>query len=98
MNPVRSQYTYEYPLTCFCNQSFQMEYSCYNCRKFANLSSFIETNTTLVTNDETHLPNKALLSLIILLGTCFISIALKRFRRSHFFSRTVIIYTIQTIL
>lgn len=92
LNPVRSQYTYEYPLTCFCNQSFHIssskEYSCYDCRKIMNISSFIQTNTTFVTHEETHLPNKALLSLIILLGTCFISVALKRFRRSHFFSRT----------
>lgn len=40
-------------------------------------------------SEEVQLPNKALLSLIILLGTCFIAVALKRFRRSKFFGRTV---------
>jgi hypothetical protein len=46
-------------------------------------------NATSFFNEQTQLPNKALLSLIILLGTCFIAVALKRFRRSKFFGRTV---------
>ncbi len=68
-------------------------YSCYNCEtsKYYIFStpSLLKINSTLISNDESQLPNKALLSFIILLGTCFISVALKRFRRSNFFGRTV---------
>jgi hypothetical protein len=100
LNPVRSKYTYDYPLTCLCNlsssltsgnafsSSSAMNYSCYNCISPRNYTSS-ETNHTLISNDENPLPNKALLSFIILLGTCFISVALKQFRRSNFFGRTV---------
>lgn len=68
-------------------------YSCYNClsSKQSPSSSYIlnPNNSTSITSDESQLPNKALLSFIILFGTCFISVALKRFRRSTFFGRTV---------
>ena len=88
-NPVRSNYNYEYPLQCFCNSSSTIvvlttsvntslpNYSCHECFP------------SPISGDETPLPNKALLSFIILLGTCFIAVALKRFRRSKFFGRTV---------
>ncbi|UJR09022.1 hypothetical protein I4U23_013271 [Adineta vaga] len=67
-------------------------YSCYQCispkRYTSSSSSLLKSNYTSISSDETNLPNKALLSFIILLGTCFISVALKRFRRSNFFGRT----------
>ncbi len=80
-------------------------YSCYNCitpKRYTFLStsslktnytfpstSSLKTNYTSTPSDESNLPNKALLSFIILFGTCLISVALKRFRRSNFFGRTV---------
>jgi hypothetical protein len=74
-----------YPLT--------WPYSCYNCvlpKAYASTSTTLsKSNSTSVSNEETQLPNKALLSLIILIGTCCIAVALKRFRRSKFFGRTV---------
>jgi hypothetical protein len=91
-DPVRSKYTYDYPLTCLCNisSSSTMNYSCYNCISSRNSTFWsLENNQTSISNDESSLPNKALLSFIILLGTCFISVALKQFRRSNFFGRTV---------
>ncbi len=67
-----------------------MNYSCYNCISSRNLTFLsLENNQTSISNNESQLPNKALLSFIILLGTCFISVALKQFRRSNFFGRTV---------
>lgn len=102
MNPVRSNYNYDYPLICSCNLTFLLEmsnttidesylskYSCYDCSSSMKQSIPINSNTTIIPTDESQLPNKALLSFIILLGTCFISVALKRFRRSKFFGRTV---------
>ncbi|CAF0881089.1 unnamed protein product [Adineta steineri] len=72
--------------------SSSSKYSCYDCmspKQYSSYSSLLLNNSsTLVSNDESQLPNKALLSFIILLGTCFISVALKRFRRSKFFGRT----------
>ena len=107
-NPVRSKYTYDYPLACLCNMSSRLnasllidelhpssenfsmplpsKYSCYNC---VSTSSSLRNSTVILSHDENQLPNKALLSLIILLGTCFIAVALKLFRRSHFFGRSV---------
>ncbi len=74
--------------------SSSSEYSCYNCitpKRYASPSSstLLINNSTLISNDEIQLPNKALLSFIILFGTCFIAVALKFFRRSNFFGRTV---------
>ncbi|CAF3974539.1 unnamed protein product, partial [Rotaria sp. Silwood1] len=70
-----------------------LKYSCYDClssqRYISSTPSLLRINDTKILNDETQLPNKALLSLIILLGTCFIALALKRFRRSNFFGRSV---------
>jgi len=73
------------------------KYSCYDClspkqySSSSSSSSFLSNNNSIsITSDETQLPNKALLSFIILIGTCFIAVALKRFRRSNFFGRTVI--------
>ncbi|CAF3448767.1 unnamed protein product [Rotaria sp. Silwood1] len=68
------------------------KYSCYNCISKQDLfssSNSLYNNSISKSNDENQLPNKALLSFIILIGTCFISVALKRFRRSSFFGRTV---------
>ncbi|CAF4754662.1 unnamed protein product [Rotaria sp. Silwood1] len=69
-----------------------LKYSCYDClssqRYISSTPSLLRINDTKILNDETQLPNKALLSLIILLGTCFIALALKRFRRSNFFGRS----------
>ncbi|CAF4224466.1 unnamed protein product [Rotaria socialis] len=104
LNPVLWKYNYSYPLACSCNTSSSNEdtnlssnngsysslYSCYDClptERYVS-SSLLQTNYTTISSDETQLPNKALLSLIILLGTCFIAIALKRFRRSNFFGRS----------
>jgi hypothetical protein len=78
------------------------KYSCYDClspKQSSLSSSFLLNNntnnsSTSITSDEIQLPNKALLSFIILLGTCFIAMALKRFRRSNFFGRTVILLNI----
>ncbi|CAF2937828.1 unnamed protein product [Rotaria sp. Silwood2] len=76
------------------NSSFNSssKYSCYDCespkRYISSTPSLLRINYTTISNDETQLPNKALLSLIILLGTCFIALALKRFRRSNFFGRS----------
>ncbi|CAF4085564.1 unnamed protein product [Rotaria sordida] len=104
LNPVLSKYNYNYPLNCSCNISSilnrsitmknmnlllnnsSFKYSCYNCT--SSTSSLLQNNSITIPNDGTQLPNKALLSLIILLGTCFMSLALKRFRRSNFFGRT----------
>ncbi|CAF1285226.1 unnamed protein product [Adineta ricciae] len=114
LNPVRSNYYYDYPLSCSCNisslfnttlpfessypssdnysfSSSLANYSCYQCippKRFTSSSSSLKTNYTSISSDEANLPNKALLSFIILLGTCFIAVALKRFRRSNFFGRT----------
>ncbi|CAM4764302.1 unnamed protein product [Rotaria magnacalcarata] len=104
LNPVLWKYNYSYPLACSCNTSFSSEttnvssnngsyssiYSCYDCLPTERYmsSSLLQSNYTTISSDETQLPNKALLSLIILLGTCFIAIALKRFRRSNFFGRS----------
>ncbi|CAF3766130.1 unnamed protein product [Rotaria socialis] len=67
------------------------KYSCYDCKSkqdsFSS-STLSYRNSTLASNDEDQLPNKALLSFIILIGTCFIAVALKLFRRSKFFGRT----------
>jgi hypothetical protein len=73
------------------------KHSCYDCLSLKQSSFLINNNNNnnnsiLITSDETQLPNKALLSFIILLGTCFIAVALKRFRRSKFFGRTVIFF------
>ena len=82
LNPVRAIYHSDFPLNCLCNfttifnRTDDEKFSCYQCRSSPSV-------------DETNLPNKALLSFIILLGTCFIAVALKRFRRSNFFGRTV---------
>ncbi|CAF4281539.1 unnamed protein product, partial [Rotaria sp. Silwood2] len=67
------------------------KYSCYDCISRQDLfssSNSLYNNSISKSNDENQLPNKALLSFIILIGTCFISVALKRFRRSKFFGRT----------
>ncbi|CAF0993071.1 unnamed protein product [Adineta ricciae] len=68
------------------------KYSCYNCisaKQSSSSSLFVSNNnSTSMPSDDSPLPNKALLSFIILIGTCFISVALKRFRRSNFFGRT----------
>ncbi|CAF1299740.1 unnamed protein product [Adineta steineri] len=110
LNPVRSNYNYDYPLNCSCNitsllnTSFTLEnlsnnfsstlkYSCYDCvppkryTSSSSSSSLLKSNYTSISRDESHLPNKALLSFIILLGTCLVAVALKRFRRSNFFGR-----------
>ncbi|CAF3419168.1 unnamed protein product [Rotaria sp. Silwood1] len=68
------------------------KYSCYNCISKQDLfssSNSLYNNSISKSNDENQLLNKALLSFIILIGTCFISVALKRFRRSSFFGRTL---------
>ncbi|CAF4645590.1 unnamed protein product, partial [Rotaria magnacalcarata] len=55
------------------------KYSCYDCKsKQDSFSPSILSyhNSTLISNDEDQLPNKALLSFIILIGTCFIAVAL----------------------
>ncbi|CAF3909372.1 unnamed protein product [Rotaria sp. Silwood1] len=62
------------------------KYSCYNCISKQDLfssSNSLYNNSISKSNDENQLPNKALLSFIILIGTCFISVALKRFRRKQ---------------
>ena len=76
---------------------FSSRYSCYDCISAKHYSSSVLLNnnnnssssSSSIPSNETQLPNKALLSFIILLGTCFIAVALKRFRRSTFFGRTV---------
>ena len=68
------------------------KYFCYDCMPNQGLlssSALSNKNITSLLADEIQLTNNALLSFIILFGTCFIAIALKTFRRSKFFGRTV---------
>ncbi|CAF1403791.1 unnamed protein product, partial [Didymodactylos carnosus] len=64
-----------------------LKYACNDCLSNKSLTYLSKLNGTNF-YDIPQQPNKALLSLIILLGTCFIALALKRFRRSKFFGRT----------